>query len=103
MGICSAAVWIVYDDENLTVGKYLDRWLADSVRGTVRGSTFSRDKYLVSNHISSSLGRFRLKNLNALRLQSFYRKRMNSGLSGSTVQKVHHVLQRPPPRPLSGI
>ena len=32
-----AARGIVYDDENLTVGKYLDRWLADSVRGTVRG------------------------------------------------------------------
>jgi integrase len=85
---------IVYDDENLTVGKYLDRWLADSVRGTVRGSTFSRDKYLVTNHISPSLGRLRLKNLNALQLQGFYRERVDSGLSGSTVQKMHHVLHK---------
>src|ERR671920_1849198 len=52
-----AARGIFYDDENLTLGKYLDRWLADSVRGTVRGSTFSRDRYLVKNHISPTLGR----------------------------------------------
>jgi integrase len=89
-----AAKGIVYDDENLTVGQYLARWLADSVRGTVRGSTFSRDKYLVTNHISPALGQFRLKNLNALRLQGFYRERLDSGLSGSTVQKIHHVLHK---------
>ena len=89
-----AARGIVYDDENLTVGKYLDRWLADSVRGTVRESTFSRDKYLVINHIKPTLGQLKLKNLNALHLQGLYRVRWDSGLSGSTVQKVHHVLHK---------
>ncbi len=38
---------IVVDDKNLTVGEYLDRWLSGCVRGSVRESTFSRDKYLV--------------------------------------------------------
>jgi integrase len=33
---------IVYDDENLTVGEYLDSWLKGSVRGSVRQSTFDR-------------------------------------------------------------
>src|ERR687894_125009 len=46
-----AARGIVYDDDNLTLGEYLDRWLFDTVRGTVRESTFSRDKYLVVKHI----------------------------------------------------
>lgn len=27
---------LVFDDENLTVGEYLDRWLSDCVRGSVR-------------------------------------------------------------------
>ena len=85
---------LVFEDENLSVGEYLDRWLSDSVRGTVRESTFSRDKYLVTNHIEPILGRLRLKNLNALHLQGLYRERMDSGLSGSTVQKVHHVLHK---------
>jgi integrase len=85
---------LIYDDKNLTVGEYLDRWLSDSVRDTVRESTYSRDKYLATNHIKPSLGRLKLKNLNALHLQGLYRDRLDSGLSGSTVQKVHHVLHK---------
>jgi integrase len=82
---------IVVDDKNLTLGEYLDRWLSDAVRGTVRESTFSRDKYLVTNHVKPSIGRLKLKNVNALHLTRLYRERLDSGLSGSTVQKVHHV------------
>ena len=85
---------IVVDDKNLTVGEYLDRWLNDSVRGTVRESTFSRDKYLVTNHVRPTIGRVKLKNLNALHLTRLYRQRLDSGLSGSTVQKIHHVLHK---------
>ena len=85
---------IVVDDKNLTLGEYLDRWLSDAVRGTVRESTYSRDKYLVTNHVKPSIGRVKLKNLNARLLQSLYRERLDSGLSGSTVQKIHHVLHK---------
>ncbi len=85
---------IVVDDKNLTIGEYLDRWLSDAVRGTVRESTFSRDKYLVTNHVKPSIGRLKLKNLNALHLQGLYRERQDSGLSPSTVQKIHHVLHK---------
>lgn len=85
---------IVFDDRNITVGEYLDAWLSDSVRGTVRESTYSRDKYLVTNHVRPALGRIKLKNLNALHLQTFYRDRLDSGLSSSTVQKMHHVMHK---------
>jgi integrase len=64
------------------------------VRGTVRGSTFSRDKYLVTNHISPTLGRVKLRNLNAIHLQGLYRDRLDSGLAASTVQKMHHALHK---------
>ena len=85
---------LVFDAGGSTVGDYLDRWLSDCVRGTVRESTFSRDKYLVNNHIKPALGRLKLKNLNALHLQGLYRERLDSGLFGSTAQKVHHVLHK---------
>jgi len=85
---------LVFDDANMTVGEYLDLWLFDCVRGSVSESTFSRDKYLVTNHVSPTLGRIKLKNLIALQLQGLYRERQDSGLSGSTVQKVHHVLHK---------
>jgi integrase len=64
------------------------------VKGTVRESTYSRDKYLVTNHIKPALGRLKLKNLNAMHLQGLYRERLDFGLSGSTVQKIHHVLHK---------
>ena len=85
---------LVFDAGTSTVGEYLDRWLSDAVRGTVRESTFSRDKYLVDNHVKPALGRLKLKNLNALHLQGLYRERLDSGLSGSTVQKMHHALHK---------
>jgi integrase len=92
--LANRADGLVFDDENLTVGEYLDRWLSDSVRDTVRESTYSRDKYLATNHVKPTLGRLKLKNLNALHLQGLYRDHLDSGLSGSTVQKIHHVLHK---------
>lgn len=95
-----AARGIVYDDENLTVGNYLDRWLSDAVRGSVRESTYFRDECLVRVHVKPALGRVKLKNLNAMHLQRLYRDRLDrgisedKGLSGSTVQKIHHVLHK---------
>src|SRR5215212_1333739 len=41
----------IFDAESLTVGEYLDRWLKDSVRGTVRQSTYERYEYAVRPHI----------------------------------------------------
>jgi integrase len=85
---------VVFDDQGLTVRVYLDRWLTDAVRGTVRESTFYRDKCLVDGHLKPSLGRMKLKNLNAMHLQRLYRDKQDSGLSGSTVLKVHQILYK---------
>ena len=85
---------IVVDDKNLTVSEYLDRFLEDVQRGSVRESTYSRDKYLITNHIKPVLGRVKLKNLGAMHLQRLYREKRDAGLSASTVQKIHHVLHK---------
>jgi integrase len=75
---------IVYDDENMSVGEYLDVWLKGSVYGSVRRSTYDRDTNLVSNHIKPILGGVKLKKLNSAHVQSYYRDRLDAGLSGST-------------------
>jgi integrase len=85
---------IVYDDENMTVGEYLDAWLKGSVYGSVRRSTYDRDSYLVNNHIKPVLGGTKLKRLNSAHVQSFYRNRLDKGLSASTVHKMHDILRR---------
>jgi integrase len=85
---------IIVDDKNLIVGEYLDRFLEDVQRGSVRESTYSRDKYLVSNHVKPALGRVKLKNLNAMHLQRLYREKLDADLSPATVQKIHHVVHK---------
>ena len=89
-----AARGILVDDKNLTVSEYLDRFLEDVQRGSVRETTYSRDKYLITDHVKPALGRMKLKNLNAMRLQHLYREKVDGGLSPSTVQKIHHVLHK---------
>jgi integrase len=85
---------IIVDDKNMTLGEYLDRWLRDCVRGSVRESTFDRDSYLVRTHIKPSLGRLKLKKLTPLDVQSLYRDRLDAGLSPSTVNKIHTVFHK---------
>jgi integrase len=85
---------IVYNDENTTIGEYLDVWLKGSVYGSVRRSTYDRDTNLVNNHIKPILGGLKLKTLNSAHVQSFYRGRLDAGLSGSTVHKMHDILRR---------
>ncbi len=91
---------LVVDDKNMSFGEFLDAWISDTVRGTVRESTLWRDKSLIANHIKPALGRIKLKNLNAIHLQGMYRDRLDrgisedKGLSGSTVQKIHHIVHK---------
>jgi integrase len=92
--LSDGAAGIVYDDEGMTVGEYLDRWLRDVVRGSVRESTFDRDSYLVNNHLKPALGRRKLKRLSPADVQALYRHMLDAGLSPSTVNKAHTILHK---------
>ena len=85
---------LVFDDENLTVGEHLDRWLEDSVRGCVRDSTFDRYKIAVRIHIKPALGRLKLKKLTPAHVQGFYRDRLDAGFAPASVNKLHVVLHK---------
>jgi len=85
---------LVFDDENMTVGEYLERWLSDCVRGSVRESTFDRDSSLVRLHLRPALGRLKLKKLSPVHVQGFYRDRLDAGLSPATVNKIHVILHK---------
>src|SRR3954468_7316446 len=85
---------LVFDDENMTVGEFLDRWLSDCVYHSVRESTFDRDSYLIRVHIKPALGKIKLRKLSPLHVQGFYRDRLDAGLSSSTVNKIHAILHK---------
>ncbi|HEV2744683.1 MAG TPA: site-specific integrase, partial [Rubrobacter sp.] len=89
-----AARGIVYDDEKLTVGEYLERWLKDSVRDTVRQRTYERYESLVRVHIKPSVGRVKHKALTPAHVRALYRERLDSGLAPRTVLHVHRALSK---------
>src|SRR5215210_5186586 len=54
---------LIFDADNLKLGKYLERWLKDSVRDTVRPTTFERYEQIVRIHVGPALGGIKLKAL----------------------------------------
>lgn len=85
---------LICDAGSLTVGEYLERWLKDAVKGTVRQSTFEVHRHMVQPHIVPALGRLKLKDLNPAHVRGFYREKLDSGLSAATVRKMHSVLHK---------
>jgi integrase len=83
-----------FDTENMTVGEYLDRWLKDTDRGSVRTSTYERHEQIVRLHLKPALGRVKLSKLTPSHVQGLYRDKLDSGLSPATVQKIHAVLHK---------
>jgi integrase len=83
----------IFDSDHLTVAQYLDRWL-DSIRDTVRESTWVRHEINVRVHVKPALGRVRLGKLNPLQVQSFYRCKLDQSLSAASVLKIHSTLSK---------
>ena len=83
-----------FDAGSLTVGEYLDRWLSDSVRGTVRVSTFERHEAIIRTHIKPSLGRVKLKQLTPTHVRGLHREKLDADLAPATVRKIHSTLHK---------
>jgi len=84
----------IFDDKNISVGKYLKRWLDDSVRGSVRASTHASYEGQVRRYIIPAIGCVKLGKLTPGHLQHLYREMQDRGLSARTVQYTHAVLRR---------
>jgi len=86
---------LIFDAGKMTLGEYLDRWLSDSVKGTVRVSTYERHEAIIRLHIKPSIGRVGLKKLTPAHVRSLYREKLNSGLlAPATVRKIHSTLHK---------
>jgi integrase len=85
---------ITADAGAMSVGAFIERWIEDSVRGSVRQSTYQRDESLCRVHIVAALGKKKLKTLSAADVQRFYRAKLDSGLSSATVHKLHVLLHK---------
>jgi integrase len=84
---------MVFDSRNLTVCEYVPLWL-DSIESAVGPRTWKRHEELTRLHVIPRLGSAKLDKLNAMQVQSLYRKKLDSGLSPTTVRKIHATLYK---------
>lgn len=85
---------LVFDAGSLTAGEYLTRWLTDSVRGTVRSSTYRSYGRVVNGHLVCGIGREKLAKLRPDHIRRLYRDMLDAGKSTRTVQYSHTLLKR---------
>jgi integrase len=83
-----------YDAEGLTVEGYLARWLEDSVRGSVKATTYQSYASLVRLHICPTLSGTKLATLTPAHVQTLYRTKLDEGLAPKTVKYIHTTLHR---------
>src|SRR5262249_54948018 len=76
-----------------TVGSFLEEWLAQSHRSTVRAKTYATYRYIIHSHLIPGLGRSVLSKLTAKDVQAFLMAKLASGLSARTVHHCHAVLK----------
>ena len=77
-----------------TVAQFLNDWLENSQKQSVRPRTFERYEEIVRIHIAPDLGRHQLLKLSPQHLQAFYAKKVGEDLSATTVGILHNVLHK---------
>lgn len=85
---------LVFDAGTTTTGEYLTRWLSDSVRGTVRESTYRSYGRVVDGQLVPGVGRVKLAKLRPDHVRGLYRDMLDKGISTRTVQYAHTLLKR---------
>lgn len=81
-------------NDRMTLGQFLDRWLADVVKPTLRASTSASYAERIRTHITPELGRIPLAKLTAQDVQRFLNRKGQSGrLKPVSVGYLHRILR----------
>ena len=84
---------LIFDAEGLKLREYLSRWLEDSVKDTVRNTTYERYEQISRTHIIPMLGDVKLKGLSPTHVRGLYKEKLQT-LSPRTVQYIHVTLHK---------
>ena len=82
------------EPQRITVGEYLDRWLADVAKPELKLTTYANYAAVVKNHIKPQIGGLILGRLTIVHVQALYAAMGRSGKSAETVRLTHAVLRR---------
>jgi len=79
-------------DNSLTVAQLLNRWYEDVLRHQVAASAARNYRTVADQHIIPFLGKKKVTNLTTLDVDQLISKKIDSGLSVSTVRRIRAVL-----------
>ena len=82
------------EPQRITVGEYLDRWLADVAKPKLKLTTYANYAAVVKNHIKPQIGGLVLGRLTIVHVQALYAAMGRAGKSAETVRLTHAVLRR---------
>lgn len=90
------------EKSNMTLSQWLDKWLAEYIKGTIRESTLEGYRGDIMNHVIPYLGEKPLRKITAADLRSLYQKLLErgrmkggnhaAGLSPTTVRSIHNII-----------
>lgn len=80
--------------ERQTTADFLEDWLENVARHTLRPSTYDGYATLIRKHIVPDIGRVALARLTPQRLSAMYGVLLDKGLAARTVQYAHAVIHR---------
>ncbi len=83
---------ILTKPQPVTLATFLDQWLDEFKRESVRARTFEQYTYIADKYLKSDLGGVLLTELTARQIQNHYNALRKQGLSGRTIRYAHSVL-----------
>ncbi len=81
-------------DDTATLGGFITSYMENTLKHNLRPRTYIAHWGYVKNHIIPELGKIKLEALRPEHVQSFYDKKLKSGLSPRTVQYMHSILHK---------
>ena len=81
-------------DDTVTVGEFMSNYMETVGKQTLRPTTQIMYNSYLRTHIVPELGKIKLKDLRPDHLQTFYKQKLDQGLSKRTVQIIHGTIRR---------
>jgi len=79
---------------NTTLQEYLENWLENVHKPTIRLSTYLNYRKLLKNYLVPGIGKVKIHRLTPQQVQGFYSQKMSEGLAPKTVNNIHGVLHK---------
>lgn len=76
------------------VEQFLPHWLENVHKQSIRSRTYERYEEIIRLHLVPGIGHHQLQKLSPEHLQSFYTKKLEEGLSATTINHFHNVLHK---------